>query len=282
MELAAVYERAVTSAWGLQLAAAAAGEPALGPVAFPHRYASSADPLAPLGHHWQDSSHIAFGVVTAGWMTRTVKVEGSWFNGREPDEERTDFDFASLDSFSGRLWFAPGSAWAVQVSHGFLESPEALEPDLSVHRTTASAAWHRGSGRGRELAVTAVWGRNHTRETDTDAFLAEALLERGPHHVFGRLEHVEKTGHDLDLPGVEEHRSFDVAAVVAGYLHAFRAGGWVPAVGVRGSLHFLDEELETFYGSRNPAGAMVYVRWRPGEGREEAAGAPAHPHEHGR
>jgi hypothetical protein len=38
------------------------GEPALGPVAFPHRMSASENPSATLSHHLQDSTHIAFGV----------------------------------------------------------------------------------------------------------------------------------------------------------------------------------------------------------------------------
>jgi hypothetical protein len=92
MEIAALYTRPISESVALQLYAAPVGEPALGPVAFPHRYSAFSDPLAPLGHHWQDSTHISFGVLTAGLFTRKLKVEGSWFNGREPDEHRYDFD----------------------------------------------------------------------------------------------------------------------------------------------------------------------------------------------
>ena len=99
MELAALYERPVASNLAVSLYLAPVGEPASGPVAFPHRPSAANDPLAPLGHHWQDATHISFGVLTAAIFSRTVKLEGSLFNGREPDEDRYDFDYAgrSLD-----------------------------------------------------------------------------------------------------------------------------------------------------------------------------------------
>src|SRR5262245_21871443 len=160
MEIAALYTRPVSESVAVQVYAAPSGEPALGPVAFPHRLSASSDPLAPLGHHWQDSTHISFGVVTAGFLTRLVKVEGSWFNGREPDEHRYDFDFRRLDSYSGRISFNPSKRWSLQASYGYLASPEELHPEVSVHRLTASAAYDSGIGSSGNLAVTAVFGRN--------------------------------------------------------------------------------------------------------------------------
>src|SRR5439155_26254879 len=110
------------------------GEPALGPPTFMHRPSAMDDPDAPLGHHWQDSSHVTFGVATGGLVWRTVKIEGSVFTGREPDEDRYDFDQPRFDSFSGRISWNPTKNLALQVSHGYVKSPEALEPDVKRHR----------------------------------------------------------------------------------------------------------------------------------------------------
>src|SRR5213593_4131529 len=136
MELAALYERPVGRDLGLSVYLAPVGEPAVGPVAFPHRPSAADDPLAPISHHWQDGTHITFGVVTAGVFTRDVKLEASWFNGREPDENRTDFDYAGrrLDSYSGRLTVNPGPRWSFSAWYAYLKSPEGLHPDESLHR----------------------------------------------------------------------------------------------------------------------------------------------------
>src|SRR5213079_3458555 len=118
------------------------GEPALGPPTFMHRTSAMGDPDAPLGHHWQDSTHVTFGVATAGLVWRTVKIEGSVFTGREPDEDRYDFDRPRFDSASGRISWNPTPDLALQFSHGYLKSPEGLEPTVNRHRTTAStSAW---------------------------------------------------------------------------------------------------------------------------------------------
>jgi hypothetical protein len=122
------------------------GEPALGPPTFMHRLSAMDNPDAPIGHHWQDSTHITFGVATAGLQWRDVKIEGSVFTGREPDEDRYDFDRPRFDSYSGRISWNPTRDLALQVSHGYIKSPEALEPDLKQHRTTASVIYNRWLG----------------------------------------------------------------------------------------------------------------------------------------
>src|SRR5690349_19433201 len=141
MQLAAIWRVPVTDAVGFTLAGGPAGEPALGPVAFMHRASAADNPTAPLGHHTFDSTHIAFGVVTAAVDRAPFVVEGSVFNGREPDQNRWDFDFGRLDSFSGRLWYRPNEEWELQASSGRLASPEELDPGHDVIRSTASASW---------------------------------------------------------------------------------------------------------------------------------------------
>ena len=124
MEVAAEYDRPIRGPLRLQLYGGLAGEPALGPVAYPHRLSAAPNPLAPISHHWMDASHITFGVITAGVYTGRWKAETSLFNGREPDEHRRGFDFGPLDSVSGRVWFLPTSNWALQLSAGHLREAE--------------------------------------------------------------------------------------------------------------------------------------------------------------
>ena len=124
MEVGALYERELTSSLAWSLYVAPSGEPALSPVAFMHRPSAMDDPVAPLGHHWQDATHISFGVLTAGLFGRKWKLEGSLFNGREPNEKRWDFDRMRLDSYSGRVTVNPDSQWSLALGYGFLKSPE--------------------------------------------------------------------------------------------------------------------------------------------------------------
>lgn len=266
MELALAYTTPLSPDVGLQVYAAPAGEPALGPVAYPHRISAISDPLAPIGHHWEDATHISFGVLTVGFFTRQVKLEGSWFNGREPNENRWNIDLRVPDSYSGRLSWNPTTNWSVQGSYGYLKSPEEREPSLSVHRVTASATYNRRAGAEANWATTLVFGENIESEGPaTPAFLLESNCNLDGHHVlFGRTEYVRKTGQDLVLSETIDRRAFNVGNVGAGYVYYFGPfAALSPGVGVRASLSFVDSEIESFYGTRFPIGWMVFAQLRP-------------------
>ncbi|MBI3262153.1 MAG: hypothetical protein HYZ58_03265 [Acidobacteria bacterium] len=205
MQLAGSWRVPINESTGLTIAAAPVGEAALGPVAFMHRPSAAENPTAPLGHHTFDSTHIAFGVITAALDHGPWIVEGSLFNGREPDEDRWDFDFGPLDSFSGRVWFRPTAEWELQASTGFLKQPEELEPG-NVVRTTLTGSWFRR----RESDFTALtmgYGWNHKDEGDLANFFAEATWHAGMHSLYGRFEAqqpeiaallTDRIGHRLD------------------------------------------------------------------------------------
>jgi hypothetical protein len=263
MEVAALYTQGLGDQLALQLYLAPAGEPALGPVAFPHRYSASADPFATLSHHWQDSTHISFGVVTLGVITRWAKLEGSWFNGREPDEKRYDFDLRRPDSYAARLSIAPAPGWSAQASYGYLASPETLRPEDSVHRVTASATRDGPFGEVGHWATTAAFGSNKEgSEPHSPSFLLETNLDiDGRNVLFGRGEILQKSGHDLVLTPDLDETHFWLAALGIGYLRNFGAlRGLVPGLGARGLIGVLPSAVEPFYGTRVPIGGMVFLR----------------------
>src|SRR4029079_11124651 len=146
-------------------------------------------PFAPLSHHTFDSTHVAFGVVTAAVDHGPVVVEGSVFNGREPDQNRWDFDFGRLNSVSGRVWFRPSASWEFQASTAHLTHPEELEPG-NIERTTASASWMTRNG-GDFTAVTAGYGVNSSDEAHRHAVFAEPTKHAGEDSFFGRIELVQ-------------------------------------------------------------------------------------------
>jgi hypothetical protein len=264
MEMAATYTHAITRDLAFEVYGGPVGEPALGPVAFPHRESAAADPFAPLGHHWMDSTHVSFGVVTAGIFTRYVKLEGSWFNGREPDENRWDFDFRRMDSFSTRLSVNPIRDLSMQVSYGYLKSPEQLEPHISVNRITASATFNRALASGGNWATTAGWGRNiGSSGKPTDALLLESNLDLDTHNVvFGRAEYARKTADDLDVPLPGD--VFNLGAISLGYLRNFQlANALSIAPGVMLTLNLVDGRVSGFYRSQTPVGVAAFVRLRP-------------------
>jgi hypothetical protein len=265
MELAVMYERALAKDVGVTAYAAPSGEPALGPVAFMHRPSAMDNPVAPLGHHWQDATHISFGVLTAGIFGHHWKLEGSVFNGREPDEERWGFDHIRLDSYSGRFTAHLDSSWIVSTGYGYLKSPEALKPGESVHRMTASVLYGRKIGRDGQLAATVIWGANRRSGTTTSSALAEteAVPDRS-NTLYGRVEWVEKTAEDLALSSLAPAMKFDLTAVSGGYLRElFHSARATLGVGLQGTITVLPAPLESFYGSKTPVGWMLFVRVRP-------------------
>jgi hypothetical protein len=225
------------------------------------------NPLAPATHHWFDSTHITYGVATAGVFTGRWKAEASIFNGREPDETRTDFDFGPMDSWSARLWFMPVSRWALQVSGGRLTEAEAGhtgEPRVDVDRVTASATYHRTTLENTFWATTIGWGHNADPGMATNALLAESSLTfRDRDALYGRIEWSQKSGHDLAVePG---EAIFDVAKVQGGYTRYFPVWkGWMPGIGGSVSSGIVPSTLQSVYGSRFNAGVAVYLTLRPG------------------
>lgn len=268
MEIAARYVRPIAGGVWLELYGGPAGEPALGPVTYPHRASAMPDPLAPLGHHWLDSTHITFGVVTAGLFHRRAKLEGSWFNGREPDERRYGLDLRPFDSYAARLSVNPAPRWSLQVSYGFLASPEAREPDQAIHRTTASVAYNRPLGPDANWATTVAWGRNTPAGEGrrTDALLLESALDTGRWGtIFLRAEQVEKDAHDFGLAALDEEVVTIHGAVLGGLYELGPLASLRPGIGVRVSLgHIVDSPaLEARYGTRWPLGGLVYINLRP-------------------
>ena len=265
MEVGALYERELSSRLGLSLYAAPAGEPALSPVAFMHRPSAMDDPTAPLGHHWIDATHISFGVVTLGLFTRQVKLEGSAFNGREPDEYRWNFDPIRLDSYSGRVTVNPSESWSFTAGYGVLHEPEPGHAG-DVRRFTASALYGQGLGMEGQWSGALIYGRNaHAGESASSAVLAEAeVILDGHHTVFARAELVQKNAEELSLSGVDPERLFNVGMLGLGYIREIARlyTGATLGLGVRGNVGLVPRDVEPAYGSRNPVGIMVFLRLR--------------------
>jgi hypothetical protein len=267
MELAVEYDRPLSGSLRWQVYGGFAGEPALGPVAYPHRISAMPNPLAPISHHWLDATHITFGVLTAGVYNSRWKAEGSVFNGREPDEHRWDIDLAPLDSFAGRFWFAPSSALVLQVSAGHLSEAEPSHDGagrLNVNRVTASATYHHQSRPGRLWASTIAWGLNSEDGEATNALLLESTLTLDERDTwFGRFEVAGKSAHDLDVHDSDE--IFTVAKLQGGYVRYLKSWrGLNPGFGGGLSAGIVPSALEPVYGNRVNLGFAVFATVRPG------------------
>jgi len=241
------------------------------------------NPLAPIAHHWLDSTHITYGVVTGGVYGKRWKAETSVFNGREPDEERTDFDLAALDSVSARLWFLPTPRLAVQVSAGHLKEAEPGEndgPGLDVNRVTASATYHSQFRENSIWATTVAWGRNSEPDHASNALVVETNLTLDQRDTwFGRFEVAGKSAHDLAVP--ESSDGFTVAKLQGGFTRYLPAwNGFQPGVGASVSLSMVPESLKPAYGNRTNTGVAVYLSLRPAAMMHGAGHATSAPVDH--
>ena len=234
------------------------GEPAFGPPAFMHREAILDSPEAPISHHWLDSTHITFGVVTAGLVVDRAKLEISRFNAREPDQHRWNIETGPLDSTAVRLSWNPTATLSLQGSWADLKDPEQLEPGIDQKRLSASALYAAEIAPGWKFAGTLAWGRKIVEHHKDDAYVAEASVKHAGWTVFGRGEMTENR--EL-LEGDEHGPAFRVGKVSLGAVRDFKvAKNFSLGVGGLFAVNFVPDALAPLYGGHNPIGAMGFVR----------------------
>lgn len=241
------------------------GEPALGPVAFMHRISSLNNPNAPLSHHMQDATHTTFGVGTLGFRYKKLKLEGSLFSAREPDEDRYNFDDATFDSYSYRVSLNPTPHWALQFSQGFLNEPERLEPGIDQVRTTVSIM-NSASMRTMNWTHTLAWGMNDKTQHDLNEYsvLYETNLQFIWQALYLRYEFLKKSGEELGLTTPSHaDQLFTVNALTLGYnRNVAPAAPLDILLGVQATLNFPPSGLKSAYGSL-PVGGQIYLQLRP-------------------
>jgi hypothetical protein len=278
MNLSATYRIGLGGDAGAWIQLAPVGEPALGPAGFMHRASAGENHAAPLGHHWEDSTHIAYNVVTLGGGWRWFALEASVFHGAEPDEHRWNIDGGRIDSASVRARLFLGEGWSGQLSYGYLRNPEPLEPG-NLHRMTAAVYY--GAEGDRPLAFSLVWGRNVEAHGTSDAVLLEGAYRlTTADQIYGRVESVEKDFALLltkRLP--DEHgprRLARIWAFTAGYLRDFPTiHGLDTGVGVDVTAYSFPSALDPAYGA-SPVSIHAFLRLR--WGREAARHHAMHHH----
>jgi hypothetical protein len=259
MALGAHYVLPVREHTLVNLYYAIVGDPALGPVAFPHRASASELPQAPLGHHWEDSTHIAYNVATVGVKYRWVQLEASGFHGAEPNENRWNIDWGRMDSYSARLSVLPTKNWIAQVSAGRLTQPEATE-NVDVVRTTASVEYTQVRSSGEAWSSSFIWGRNHKTggRLDTNAWLLETVFPAtGKDFLTGRFEVTDK---DELFPN--QHDAFRVKAFTGGYTRDLSTkSNLETGIGANVTGYAIPAAIRPVYGD-HPWGVSVYLRVR--------------------
>lgn len=275
MEIAAVYDLKLGLNGLLSFYAAPVGDPAIGPMAYAHRASAAENPVATLGHHQEDSTHIADDVVTLGLTYRFARIEASGFHGREPDENRWTISQGKIDSWSTRLTLQPGKNWSGQYSYSRIASPEALFPNEDQERMTASIMYNRPF-RGGDWASSLIWGRTKSIEDRSifNSYAFESTFRFRVHNsVWTRIENVDRSnelllGENPLPPNFVERPVGRVQAYTLGY---DRDVDLIPhlatAVGAQVTIYGVGENLKAVYGS-HPAGVALFIRLRPFSGVE--------------
>ncbi len=276
MEIAALYDLRLGSRGLLSFYFAPIGDPAMGPVAYPHRSSASEDPLAALGHHQQDSTHIADDVITVGLVYRIARIEASGFHGREPNENRWNIDQGKIDSWSTRLTLQPGKNWSGQFSYARIKSPEAFFPNEDQGRMTASVQYNRPLHDGNWTS-TILWGRTRSLQDHSifNSYALESTVRfRVRNYAWTRIENVDRSnelilGENPLPPNFQEQPIGRVQAYTFGYDRDIDLIPHVAsALGVQVTAYGVGEKLKPTHGSR-PAGIAVFVRIRPFSGDEK-------------
>jgi hypothetical protein len=260
MELSASLSRKLSDQDSIFVYAGLPGEPAFGPPAFMHRTSVMDSPEAPISHHWLDSTHISFGVVTLGAVHGDWKLEASAYNGREPDQHRYDIETGALDSTAVRLSWNPTANWALQASWADEISPEQLEPGVDQHKVSASAIYTIPFGDHGWWSSTAAWGRRSSEGTDLDAWVLESALK--PNAAWTIFSRAERVDNDELTPAVDGHHGpiFTVGKVSLGAIHDWPVSQHLTfGIGALYAWNFLPGALDAAYGD-DPSGTMAFVR----------------------
>lgn len=264
MELSGSYSYRLSEKASAFLYAGLPGEPALGPPTFMHRLSGADNPEAPIAHHWLDSTHITFGVLTGGYVYDKVKVEVSGFNGREPDERRYNIERPELNSLATRLTYNPAPNWSFQTSWGHLKSPELLEPENDEERLIVSGIYNLPFNGKNNWATTLAWGRKFKEPgPELDAIMLESAISLNRKHTFfTRLERVEQNELFHGQAAFEEFEDkiFPINKGSLGYIRDFEIAPHTRfGVGGLVSGHLIPREIEGAYG-KDPASYMLFVR----------------------
>jgi hypothetical protein len=263
MELSGTYSHALTPQDSVFLYAGLPGEPAFGPPAFMHRQSILDSPEAPISHHWLDSMHITYGVVTAGVVHDTWKLEASRFRGREPDQFRYNIETGALDSSSVRLSWNPAHEWSLQASWAHQVSPEQLEPAKNENRLSGSAIYTHQIGEQSWWSTTAVWGRRRsTGDAALDAYVLESALQPAERWtVFVRAE--REKNDELIVLGPLQGTAYTVGKTSIGAVRYLALTDQVSiGIGALYAFNFVPGALAPLYGRSDPQGSMLFLRLR--------------------
>ena len=266
------------------------GAPALGPTGIQVCNIDLAVPESPLLHEALYSTEISYGVVTAGYNWRNITLEGSIFNGRETDKNHFIIHKPKLDSFCGRLTTIFPYNLSAQISYGFLNSPEIVEPEINKKRLVVSLGWFKefedsylqtmfGFAQNKHIPGNTTKGliaeflynfkRNHSLFLRGELLETDELFhdEHGHSHNQDNFNHCHK--HDVNCKrknGLEIDRElfdkiFNVGRISSGYLYKFPPMDHIRfGLGCSGNISIIPEKLKPIYGN-HPLSYYIYAQF---------------------
>jgi plastocyanin len=258
-ELAVSYTHKFSGDVSVNIYGGMPGEPALGASAFMHRTSAMSNPDASLSHHWQDATHITFGVATIGIQYKNVKLEGSIFNGREPDSNRYDIDKPRFDSYSGRLSYNPTDELSFQASYGLLKNVEG--DSIDINRITVSAIYTRKIDETGWWSSTIAFGQNKQVLNDpSNSILIESQWNTNQNNIYGRVEYIQKYLNELLIPG---SGTAGISEITLGFSRTLATIAMINIdLGVQATYNIIPESFKLFYGN-SPYGAQIYFSIHP-------------------
>jgi hypothetical protein len=205
----------------LKLFAAPRGETTDGPIAYLHRITGMVNPDTPLGFRdGQDVGLVSNMVIGESLKLGGFHLEASTFNGQEPNPTQVDLPIGSPDSYAFRLIqeFSPNVM--AMASYAYVDNPEpgvANQDRYSASLYTQvplseTWTWHN----------TLIYGgiTNLDNASYLNSSLEEFALVNQRMAVYGRVEVLQRTPNELNIPGLPNPDSGCwVTAITLGYSH---------------------------------------------------------------
>jgi hypothetical protein len=234
----------------LKLFAAPRGESTDGPIAYMHRITGEVNPDTPLGHHiGQDVGHISSTVLGESLKLGSFHIESSIFNGSEPDPTQVDLPLGPINSIAvrGIEEFSPNVM--AMASYAWVGTPE---PGISNdQRYSASIYMHIPLNDSMTFHNTLIYGgvTNIDNTSSLNSFLDEFLFNSAVASIFARVEVLQRTPNELQIPGLPNSDTGQwVSAFTLGYSHQVVAwDGWELRAGLSITNDQVPADYQTVY-----------------------------------
>jgi len=241
------------------------GESTDGPIAFMHRPTGIANPDAPLGHHvGQDVGHISSTVIGASLNLNHTRFEVSTFNGQEPEPTQIDLPVDVPNSYSLRLIEDFSSTITGMVSAAYVKDPEHDDPSIPFVTRYSASLYTRHTLKQWHLYNAFIFGliTQYAHAASLASFGEEFWLHNSKEmRIFGRLEVIQRTPHELEIAASDPNSGRWVVATTVGYTHAItQIDEGEIGIGASVTKDFLPTDYQGTYGG-NPWTGKLFLQF---------------------